>query len=177
MKNPWNDMIPLLPLQEFMLLTSVQGKLRASALCFIFYVDSLHATWIIHQVLHKLLRSSICIELMVALTPTIPRVSPPDHHFLRLLRIAEQLVHRPHTSPCMSIEFFELAIPLTSVSFAQLFQSLRNTSHFARFHLLLSAPLALSMCYVFFLACLSSWCLSRRGLAIPLNANHRCLFL
>nr|RRT70963.1 hypothetical protein B296_00019502 [Ensete ventricosum] len=30
----------------------------------------------------------------------------------------------------------------------------------------------------FFLACLSSWCLSRKGLAIPLNANHGCsLFL
>ncbi|RZS09001.1 hypothetical protein BHM03_00040042 [Ensete ventricosum] len=31
MMNPWNDMIPLLPLQEFMPLTSVQGKLCASA--------------------------------------------------------------------------------------------------------------------------------------------------
>ncbi|RZS17537.1 hypothetical protein BHM03_00049687 [Ensete ventricosum] len=34
MKNPWNDIIPLLPLQEFMSLTSVQGKLCASTLCF-----------------------------------------------------------------------------------------------------------------------------------------------
>ncbi|RWW71708.1 hypothetical protein BHE74_00020514 [Ensete ventricosum] len=34
MKNPWNDIIPLLPLQEFISLTSVQGKLRASASCF-----------------------------------------------------------------------------------------------------------------------------------------------
>ncbi|RRT32866.1 hypothetical protein B296_00054859 [Ensete ventricosum] len=47
MKNPWNDMIPLLPLQEFMPLTSVQGKLRASAPCSIFYVDSLPAAWIL----------------------------------------------------------------------------------------------------------------------------------
>ncbi|RRT39403.1 hypothetical protein B296_00048333 [Ensete ventricosum] len=31
MNNPWNDIISLLPLQEFMSLTSVQGKLRASA--------------------------------------------------------------------------------------------------------------------------------------------------
>ncbi|RRT79611.1 hypothetical protein B296_00006624 [Ensete ventricosum] len=31
MKNPWNDIISLLPLQEFMSLTSVQGKLYASA--------------------------------------------------------------------------------------------------------------------------------------------------
>ncbi|RWW27537.1 hypothetical protein GW17_00008019 [Ensete ventricosum] len=38
MKNPWNDMIPLLPLHEFMSLTSVQEKLRASAPCSIFYV-------------------------------------------------------------------------------------------------------------------------------------------
>ncbi|RRT39098.1 hypothetical protein B296_00045417 [Ensete ventricosum] len=29
MKNPWNNMISLLPLQEFMPLTSNQGKLRA----------------------------------------------------------------------------------------------------------------------------------------------------
>ncbi|RRT52367.1 hypothetical protein B296_00027482 [Ensete ventricosum] len=42
MKNPWNDMIPLLPLQEFMPLTFVQGKLCVFAPCFIFYVDSLH---------------------------------------------------------------------------------------------------------------------------------------
>ncbi|RRT32148.1 hypothetical protein B296_00058569 [Ensete ventricosum] len=41
MKKPWNDMIPLLPLQEFMPLTSVQGQLRASTPCSIFYVDSL----------------------------------------------------------------------------------------------------------------------------------------
>ncbi|CAL9045200.1 unnamed protein product, partial [Musa banksii] len=40
-------------------------------------------------------------------------------------------IHRPHTSPCMSTEFFELAIPLTSVSFAQLFRSLSNSFHFA----------------------------------------------
>ncbi|RWW22862.1 hypothetical protein BHE74_00041227 [Ensete ventricosum] len=76
MKNSWNDMIPHLPLQEFMSLTSVQGKLHASAQCFIFYVDSLHAAWTLHQVPPKLLYSLICIELMVALTPTIPRVNP-----------------------------------------------------------------------------------------------------
>ncbi|RRT62791.1 hypothetical protein B296_00003977 [Ensete ventricosum] len=57
MKNPWNDMILLLPLQEFMSLTSVQGKLRASAPCLIFYVDSLHAAWILHQVPPKLLHT------------------------------------------------------------------------------------------------------------------------
>ncbi|RWW31141.1 hypothetical protein GW17_00004236 [Ensete ventricosum] len=34
MKNPWNNIIPLLPLQELMSLTSIQGKLRASAPCF-----------------------------------------------------------------------------------------------------------------------------------------------
>ncbi|RWW10076.1 hypothetical protein GW17_00026398 [Ensete ventricosum] len=34
MKNPWNDIISLLPLQEFMSLTFVQEKLRASAPCF-----------------------------------------------------------------------------------------------------------------------------------------------
>ncbi|RWW36480.1 hypothetical protein BHE74_00058497 [Ensete ventricosum] len=75
MKNPWNDMIPLLPLQEFMFLTSVQGKLRASALCFIFYVNFLYAAWILYQVSPKLLCLSICIEFMVVLAPTIPRVS------------------------------------------------------------------------------------------------------
>ncbi|RWW53805.1 hypothetical protein BHE74_00039667 [Ensete ventricosum] len=77
MKNPWNNMISLLSLQEFMPLTSVQGKLHASAPCFIFYVDSLHVAWILHQVLPKSLRSSICIELIVALASTIPRASPP----------------------------------------------------------------------------------------------------
>ncbi|RWV93465.1 hypothetical protein GW17_00044080 [Ensete ventricosum] len=55
-----------------------------------------------------------------------------------------QTLCRPCTSPCMSTESFEFAIPLTSVSFAQLFRSLRNTSHFARSHLSPSAPLALS---------------------------------
>ncbi|RWV80729.1 hypothetical protein GW17_00057946 [Ensete ventricosum] len=69
-------MISLLPLQEFKPLTSIQGKLCASALCSIFYVDSLHAAWILHQVSPKLLRSSICIELIVALVSTIPYVSP-----------------------------------------------------------------------------------------------------
>ncbi|RWW00386.1 hypothetical protein GW17_00036650 [Ensete ventricosum] len=77
MKNSWNDIISLLPLQKFTSFTSLQGKLRASALCFIFYVDSLNAVWILHQVPPKLLRSLICIELMVALMPTIPWVSPP----------------------------------------------------------------------------------------------------
>ncbi|RWW67425.1 hypothetical protein BHE74_00025133 [Ensete ventricosum] len=76
MKNPWNDIISLLPLQEFMSSTSIQGKLCASASCFIFYVDSLHAAWILDRVPPKLFCSSICIVLMVALTLTIPRVGP-----------------------------------------------------------------------------------------------------
>ncbi|RRT66723.1 hypothetical protein B296_00012270 [Ensete ventricosum] len=59
-----------------MSLISIQGKLYASAPYFIFYVDSIHAAWILHQVPPKLLRFSICIELMVALTTTIPRVNP-----------------------------------------------------------------------------------------------------
>ncbi|RWV85981.1 hypothetical protein GW17_00052171 [Ensete ventricosum] len=69
-------MIPLLPLQEFMSLTSIQGKLRASAPCSLFYIDSLHAAWILHQVPPKLLHFLICIELMVALTPAISWISP-----------------------------------------------------------------------------------------------------
>ncbi|RWW31452.1 hypothetical protein BHE74_00056237 [Ensete ventricosum] len=77
MKNPWNNMIPLLPLQEFMYLTSIQGKLRASAPCSIFYVILLLAVWTLYQVPPKLLRPSIFIELMVAPTPTIQQVSPP----------------------------------------------------------------------------------------------------
>ncbi|RZS25679.1 hypothetical protein BHM03_00058924 [Ensete ventricosum] len=60
-----------------MSLSSVQGKLRAFSTCFIFYVNSLNVAWILHQVPPKLLRSSICIELMVALMPTIPWVNPP----------------------------------------------------------------------------------------------------
>ncbi|RWW18037.1 hypothetical protein GW17_00017994 [Ensete ventricosum] len=54
-------------------------------------------------------------------------------------------------SPSISTESFELAIPLTSVSFAQLFRSLRNTSHFARSHLSQSAPLYLEHHQVSFL--------------------------
>ncbi|RZS28175.1 hypothetical protein BHM03_00061736 [Ensete ventricosum] len=59
-----------------MSLTSVQGKLHASGLCSIFYVDSHNAAWILHQIPPKLLCSSICIELMVALTLTIPWICP-----------------------------------------------------------------------------------------------------
>ncbi|RRT78729.1 hypothetical protein B296_00017646 [Ensete ventricosum] len=55
-------MIPLLPLQEFMSLTSIQGKLCASTPCSIFYVDSLHAAWALHQISLKLFRPSICIS-------------------------------------------------------------------------------------------------------------------
>ncbi|RWV91935.1 hypothetical protein BHE74_00015562 [Ensete ventricosum] len=72
MKNQWNDIISLLPLQEFMSLIYIQGKFCVSAPCSIFYVDSLHTAWIFHRVLPKLLRFSICIELMVALTLAIP---------------------------------------------------------------------------------------------------------
>ncbi|RRT56110.1 hypothetical protein BHE74_00048573 [Ensete ventricosum] len=43
-------MILFLQLQEFMSLTFVQRMFRASASCFILYVDSLHATWALHQV-------------------------------------------------------------------------------------------------------------------------------
>ncbi|RRT49739.1 hypothetical protein B296_00037402 [Ensete ventricosum] len=50
MKNQWNDMILLLPLQEFMSLISIKRKLCASTSCSIFYVDSLYAAWTLHQV-------------------------------------------------------------------------------------------------------------------------------
>ncbi|RWV77419.1 hypothetical protein GW17_00061755, partial [Ensete ventricosum] len=62
-------------------------------------------------------------------------ITPWDGHEHSIVRIQDL---------GMSTESFELAIPLTSVSFAQLFRSLRNTSHFARSHLSPSAPLALS---------------------------------
>ncbi|RRT48550.1 hypothetical protein B296_00025836 [Ensete ventricosum] len=77
MKYPWNDTIPLLPLQEFISLTSIQGKLRASTLCFIFYVDSLYAPRVFHQVPPKLPRPLICIKFMVTFALTILWVSPP----------------------------------------------------------------------------------------------------
>ncbi|RWW53123.1 hypothetical protein BHE74_00040412 [Ensete ventricosum] len=137
MKNSWNDMIPLLPLQEFMPLTSVQGKLRASALCSIFYVDSLHAAWILHQVPLKSLCSSICIELIVALASTIPRVSPLLSSIststliseitipFGLLRLADQLV------PCSALanalarlRLFANTIPTTPFKTAVAFTSL-----------------------------------------------------
>ncbi|RWW07805.1 hypothetical protein BHE74_00014919 [Ensete ventricosum] len=75
MRDPWNTIISLLSLQEFMSLNSVQRKLYVFAPCFVFYVDSFHAAWTLHQVPPKLLCSSICIELKVALTPTILWVS------------------------------------------------------------------------------------------------------
>ncbi|RRT77896.1 hypothetical protein B296_00025036 [Ensete ventricosum] len=55
MRDPWNNMISLLPLQEFMSLTSVLEKLRASVLCSVFYVDSFQAAWALIQVSPKLL--------------------------------------------------------------------------------------------------------------------------
>ncbi|RWW30971.1 hypothetical protein BHE74_00002520 [Ensete ventricosum] len=55
-----------------MSLTSIQEKFCVSAPCSIFHVDSLHMTWTLHQVPPKLFCPSICIELMVALMPTIP---------------------------------------------------------------------------------------------------------
>ncbi|RZS02106.1 hypothetical protein BHM03_00032084 [Ensete ventricosum] len=77
MKNPWNDIIPLLPLQEFMSLTSVQGKLCASALCFYLLrplpscgLDTSPSSTQVALCL------SICIEMMVAHMPSIPWVSP-----------------------------------------------------------------------------------------------------
>uniref|UniRef100_A0A804JKV0 Uncharacterized protein n=1 Tax=Musa acuminata subsp. malaccensis TaxID=214687 RepID=A0A804JKV0_MUSAM len=58
MKDPWNNMILLLPLQEFMSLISVLGKHCTSAPCSNFYAGSLHAAWVLRQVTPKLLRSS-----------------------------------------------------------------------------------------------------------------------
>ncbi|RRT68605.1 hypothetical protein B296_00038172 [Ensete ventricosum] len=53
-------MIPLLPLQKFMPLTSVQGKLRASTPCSIFYVESLPIAppldLVMHPLMHYLIR-------------------------------------------------------------------------------------------------------------------------
>ncbi|RRT76123.1 hypothetical protein BHE74_00018665 [Ensete ventricosum] len=63
MKNPWNNMITLLPLKDFISLTSVQGKLHASTLCSIFYVDDFfHTTWVLHQVPPKLLHSQFALS-------------------------------------------------------------------------------------------------------------------
>ncbi|RRT43538.1 hypothetical protein B296_00056345 [Ensete ventricosum] len=68
-------MIMLLPLQKFMSLTYIGGKLCASAPYFIFYVDSFHTAWSLHQVPPKLFHPSICIELMVAFVLIISLVS------------------------------------------------------------------------------------------------------
>ncbi|RRT70174.1 hypothetical protein B296_00036711 [Ensete ventricosum] len=59
-------MIILLPLQEFMPLTIIRRKFHAFTPCFIFYIDSIHVALTLHQVPPKLLRPSICIELIVA---------------------------------------------------------------------------------------------------------------
>ncbi|CAL9104787.1 unnamed protein product [Musa textilis] len=52
--------------------------------------------------------------------------------------------YRPHARPCMSIEFFKFATPLTYVSFAQLFRSLNNPLRLVRSHPLPSTLLASS---------------------------------
>lgn len=70
-------MISLLHLQEFISLTSVQGKFHASTLCFVLYIDSLYAASTLHRVSPKLHYFSICIKLMVVLVPIIPWVNPP----------------------------------------------------------------------------------------------------
>ncbi|RRT72934.1 hypothetical protein B296_00033966 [Ensete ventricosum] len=59
MKNLWNNKISLFLLQEYMSLTSVQRKLRASVPCFIFYVDSFHVAWVLYKAPRKLLQPSI----------------------------------------------------------------------------------------------------------------------
>ncbi|RWW08288.1 hypothetical protein GW17_00028292 [Ensete ventricosum] len=66
----------LLPLQELMSLAFVQEKFCTSNPCFIFYANSIHVAWALHQILPKLLRSSMCIKLMVTHMPTILWVSP-----------------------------------------------------------------------------------------------------
>ncbi|RWW27839.1 hypothetical protein GW17_00007712 [Ensete ventricosum] len=124
---------PTLALQEFMPLTSIQGKLCAFAPCSIFYVDSLHAAWILHQVPPRLLHSSIGIELIVALVSTIPwivtlrRYSPhytlqatntpssvykPLHEY-RILRVSNS----PHLCElCTTLSVITQHLPLYTVS-------------------------------------------------------------
>ncbi|RWW14665.1 hypothetical protein GW17_00021544 [Ensete ventricosum] len=119
-------MITLLPLQEFISLTSVQGKLCASTSCYIFCIDSLHVACILHQVLPKLLRSSICIELMVALAhhftgqPSVESDFHIDSKYafrkfqcsmttnFGCLGMATDTSSSAYKPPCMSTEFFEI---------------------------------------------------------------------
>ncbi|RRT35746.1 hypothetical protein B296_00052069 [Ensete ventricosum] len=79
-EEPMERHNPTLDSTRVMSLTFVQGKLCASAQCSLFYIDSIHAAWILYQVPPKLLRLSICIELMVALMLTIPRLNASILH-------------------------------------------------------------------------------------------------
>lgn len=51
-------------------------KIGTSTLHSIFYIDSLYEARVLHQVLPKLLRTSVCIKMVVALASTIASINP-----------------------------------------------------------------------------------------------------
>ncbi|RWV78136.1 hypothetical protein GW17_00060942 [Ensete ventricosum] len=213
MKNPWNDMIPLLPLQVFMSLISVQGKLCVFAPCFVFYIISLHAAWILHQAPPKLLRFLICIELIVALVSTIPRVSPPRlriypfHAEKKVLMLhgtefrsrlgmatnTPSSVYKPlHKYRILRVSksphLYELCTTLSVVaqhlSFCTVSSFTKRPACLEHRQVWLptssrssNSAIPIFVRYAFFFACLSSWCLSRKGLVIPLNTKPGCPLL
>ncbi|RRT63353.1 hypothetical protein B296_00042767 [Ensete ventricosum] len=149
-------MIPLLPLQEFMSSTSIQGKLRVFASwSSIFYVDSFHADWILHQFLSS--------------------VYKPLHEY-RVLRVSNS----PHQCElCITLSVVVQTISLCTVSFfTKCLACLEHRQVWLPMPCRSSnSATPIFVHYTFFSACLFSWCLSCKGLAILLNASLGCPLL
>ncbi|RZS03115.1 hypothetical protein BHM03_00033252, partial [Ensete ventricosum] len=94
---------------------------------------------------------------MVTNTPS--SVYKPLHEY-RILRVSNSL----HLCElCTTLSVIERHIPLYMIS------SFTKRPACLEHHQIVR--------YVFFFACLSSWCLSRKGVAIPLNAKPGCPLL
>ncbi|RZS23241.1 hypothetical protein BHM03_00056137 [Ensete ventricosum] len=93
MRDPWNDIISLLPLQELMSFFNLCPR-KASCLYFMFHFlcRLIHAAWALHQAPPKLFHSSIYIEFMVALVSTILRVNLLSSSVCTSLQVCFRLV-------------------------------------------------------------------------------------
>ncbi|RWV94207.1 hypothetical protein GW17_00043273, partial [Ensete ventricosum] len=108
-------------------------------------------------------------------TNTLSSVYKPLHEY-RILRVSNS----PHLCElCTTLSVIAEYLPLCMVlSFTKRpaclehhYVWLRTLSHS------LNSAIPIFVRYVFFFACLSSWCLSRKGLVIHLNAKPRCPLL
>ncbi|RWV98554.1 hypothetical protein BHE74_00058206 [Ensete ventricosum] len=108
-------------------------------------------------------------------TNTPSSVYKPLHDY-RILRVSNS----PHLcEPCTTLSVVTQHLPLCTVSsFTKHPACLEHhqvwlpTSSRSS-----NSAIPIFVRYAFFFAYLSSWCLSRKGLVIPLNAKPRCLLL